>query len=250
MITIDPSKVCYIFDVDGTLTEPRKLIETQHEKALIKWAKNKQCFLATGSDFVKTTEQLTGDLLRCFKLIYCCMGNEVRNNNGECIKKNELLTPEGLLDDLSYFLDKTDFKYKTGNHFEYRTGMLNFSVVGRNASHKQRSEYYKWDKQFLERELIAKFINEKYHTIQCSIGGSISIDIIEKEKDKGQIIRQLNSLGAKKVVFVGDRCFPGGNDHGIVNQLENSDLLYKWYNVDGPKETFALIKEKGIFNLF
>ena len=28
MITIDPNKICYIFDVDGTLTEPRQRMDS------------------------------------------------------------------------------------------------------------------------------------------------------------------------------------------------------------------------------
>ena len=47
MITIDQSRTVYIFDVDGTLTEPRQEITKKHKLILENWIKNKQAFLAT-----------------------------------------------------------------------------------------------------------------------------------------------------------------------------------------------------------
>jgi len=79
------------------------------------------------------------------------------------------------------------------------------------------------------------------------VGGSISIDIITKGKDKGQVINCLENMGAKKIVFVGDRCFPGGNDYGMIRELKKSKLAFEWYNVTTPKETFELLRDNKVF---
>lgn len=247
MITIDQNKVCYIFDVDGTLTEPRQKITKTNLKILKEWINNKQAFLATGSDYPKTIEQLGQKTVDLFNTTFCCMGNEARSPGGSVIRRNHFIVPDELNDDLESVLVDSAYIPKTGRHFETRTGMLNFSIVGRNANQEERKHYSDWDKIHKERIKIANFINKKYKDLEASVGGSISIDIIKRGCDKGQIISHLSNLGPSKIVFLGDRCSPGGNDYGIVRELEKSGIDFSWYNVSGPDETFELIKNDSTF---
>ena len=247
MITIDPNKVCYIFDVDGTLTEPREEMTPSFSNEFLFWSMNKQCYISTGSDFTKTKQQVPWDILDCFKEIFCCMGNEIRTPTGTVIHRSNFTIPKRLEQDLDLLLQSTSFPYKTGNHIEPRTGMVNFSVVGRNATAEQRREYTAWDNIHMERAKIAEFVNQNYPALEASVGGSISIDIIEHGQDKGQTIHYLENAGATKIVFVGDRCEPGGNDHGIIRELEKSNLVSEWYNVSGPEDTLRLIRTNKTF---
>jgi len=247
MITIDPNKICYIFDVDGTLTEPRKQMDNSFSNELIEWMKDKQCFIATGSDYKKTKEQVPDNVLKNFKYTFCCMGNEVRNQAGNVIKKSDFIIPGDLEAYLENVLLWTKYPHKYGNHIEFRTGMVNFSVVGRNATMEQRLEYNKWDNINNERERTAKVINTSFPTLEASVGGSISIDIIQKGCDKGQVVHYLKDAGATKIVFVGDKCYNNGNDYGIIRELQNSDLAFEWYNVEGPSDTLGLIRINEVF---
>ena len=244
----DPQKICFVFDIDGTLTEPREEITNEMFELFSSWSANRQCFVSTGSDFKKTKEQIGQKTLNCFDLIFCCMGNETRDSNGEILRRVNFILENELKSDLDDLLLKSEFPYRAGTHVEPRTGMINFSIVGRDATLEQRKEYFEWDKKHKERESLAIFINNKYPGLEASIGGSISIDIIKKGYDKGQIVHILQDLGAKKIVYVGDRCFPGGNDYGVVRELKKSDLAFEWYNVSGPKDTLRLIKENEIFH--
>ena len=70
MITVDPNKICYVFDVDGTLTEPRLQMSDSMANEFLLWSMQKQCFLATGSDFEKTKEQVPWDIIDCFQNIF------------------------------------------------------------------------------------------------------------------------------------------------------------------------------------
>lgn len=247
MITVDPNKIAFIFDVDGTLTKARQEITKDHKDILESWTSTRECFIATGSDFRKTKEQLGPEVLALFKFTFCCMGNEARNSKGTVVRKNNFMVPEELDYDLREILENSAYIPKTGRHFEVRTGMLNFSIVGRNADLEQRKHYNSWDVQHQERKKIADFINLKYPDLEASVGGSISIDVIQKGHDKGQVINILDNLGIKKLVFVGDRCMPGGNDWGIVRELRKSNIAFEWYNVSGPEETFELIKNNSVF---
>jgi len=58
----------------------------------------------------------------------------------------------------------------------------------------------------------------------------------------------LENAGATKVVFVGDRCNPGGNDYGIIRELQKSDLAFEWYNVAGPADTLRLLRTNKVFD--
>ena len=248
MITVDPNKICYIFDVDGTLTEPRERMTSNFANEFLAWSLTKQCFIATGSDYKKTQEQVPWDVLDCFKNIFCCMGNEIRGELGKTIHKSKFVLPEDLDYDLQQFLKNSKYLTKVGNHIEFRTGMVNFSIVGRNANTEQRKAYSNWDKENQERKMIAEYINKNYPTLNASVGGSISIDIIEEGQDKGQVVHHLENAGATKIVFVGDRCEIGGNDHGVIRELEKSDLAFEWYNVSGPEDTMKLLRTNKVFD--
>lgn len=247
MITIDPNKICYIFDVDGTLTKPRKQMTYNFAREFKLWLEDKQCVVATGSDYKKTKEQVATTVMSHFKYVFCCMGNEVRDSGEKIIHKSKFKIPNELDSYLLKFLHETEFSYKCGHHMEARTGMLNFSIVGRNATMHQRDEYSQWDNLNGERQKISNFINKTFPSLEASIGGSISIDIIEKGSDKGQVVHYLSKAGITKVVFVGDRCHPGGNDHGIIRELKKSDLAFEWYNVEGPEDTLRLIRVNEVF---
>jgi len=248
MIKIDSNKICYVFDVDGTLTDPRKKMTPSFSSEFLSWVENKQAFIATGSDFDKTREQVPKSVLNKFINLFCCMGNELRENDGKIIHKSPFVIPDELNDDLARILENSNYPVKTGNHLEFRTGMVNFSIVGRNANADERRSYNNWDNQNGERKQIADFINKNYPTLNASIGGSISIDILEESCDKGQVIHHLENAGAKKIVFVGDRCYPGGNDWGLIRELKKSNLAFEWYQVDGPAETLALIRINKVFD--
>lgn len=248
MITVEPNNVCYIFDVDGTLTEPRKKMDPSFANEFLSWMKDKQCFLASGSDYNKIREQVPWDILDEFKNLFCCMGNEVRGDHGKVLSKSNFVIPDTLNDELGRILENSPYPVKTGKHLEFRIGMVNFSIVGRNANFAQRAAYNEWDTKTGERDSIANFINNNYPTLNASVGGSISIDILEEGCDKGQVIHHLTNAGASKVVFVGDRCYPGGNDWGIIRELKKSDLAFEWYQVENPQETLALIRVNKVFD--
>lgn len=77
-----PERV-YLFDVDGTLTEPRQLIEPEIEDTFIDWvlSKNKKVYLVTGSDVEKTKEQLSEDLMDACLGVFTCSGNVFRQDD-------------------------------------------------------------------------------------------------------------------------------------------------------------------------
>ena len=192
----------FLFDVDGTLTNPRKQITKSFKCLFLSWMEKQQdcgnkVFLVTGSD-KESDWQLTGSLEVAVK-------NEIRNSvwNGT-----------------------------SGNNIERRIGMANISTIGRDCSQDQRSYYYEWDQQWGEREFICSKLSKSYPEVEFSIGGEISIDIYPKGKDKSQVLNDIDG----ETIFFGDRCIEGGNDFSIATK---SNLFY---NVSGYKEVETILQ--------
>ena len=59
-------------------------------------------------------------------------------------------------------LEESNFPLRTGLHIEERVGMINFSVVGRNATVGERKLYVKYDKEHNERNVIADLFNKEF----------------------------------------------------------------------------------------
>ena len=129
-----------------------------------------------------------------------------------------------------------------GPIFEERSGMVNFTTLGRSAEKEERLKYYKWDQENGERESIAKEIEENFPELEARLGGQISIDIQPKGNNKSLASRWVRDNLGGEIIFVGDKCFKGGNDYDIVlDLLENKDGVF--FQVDNPNETLKLLQD-------
>tara|TARA_R110002012_G_scaffold140115_1_gene297589 strand:- start:2481 stop:3182 length:702 start_codon:yes stop_codon:yes gene_type:complete len=204
----------YIFDVDGTLTPSRGLINPVFKTFFQAFVKKNRVWLISGSDRDKTIEQVGFDIYGSVERCYQNSGNQLYIND-ELKYQYEFELPiqcEGLLE---IFLEKSKYPHRYGNHIEKRNGAVNFSTIGRNCTQEQREHYVEWDNKHQERKEFAWEIRERYIGLDAVVGGEISIDIFEKFKDKGQIVKDIRG----KFEFFGDRLYPGGNDFAIQQEI-------------------------------
>tara|TARA_X000001382_G_C3159051_1_gene175604 strand:+ start:606 stop:1313 length:708 start_codon:yes stop_codon:yes gene_type:complete len=204
----------YIFDVDGTLTPSRNPMDKDFKDFFKKFIKKKRVWLISGSDKDKTIEQVGEDIWKSVERAYQSSGNQLWVK-GKLKYQYEFKTEDYLKELLEMFLDKSEYPHRYGNHIEERPGALNFSVVGRDCTQEQREHYAKWDDKHQERKDFAWEIKERYPWLDAVVGGEISIDIYEKFKDKGQIVKDIRG----KFEFFGDRLYPGGNDFAIQQEI-------------------------------
>lgn len=225
----------YLFDVDNTVTPTRGKIDPEFEELLLSNVENVR--FVTGSDPEKTRYQLGGDLWEN-TIVYQCCGNHVFHY-GEEYYKNPWILPIEIKLFISGFLHSSGFYPKTGEHYEDRVGMCNFSIVGRRATAEQRAEYVKWDNLTNERETIAKAIREAYPEVNATIAGDTGIDIYEHGKGKEQVLNYWFDSG---IYFFGDRTLPGGNDYDLAQAILKKDIG-KVFQVDSWEETYSIVKE-------
>ena len=224
----------YIFDVDGTLTVSRTLIDPKFKEFFLKFINKHDCYLVTGSDYPKTLEQLGEEIMHGVKRSYNCSGNSVWEKGIEVQTADWILSNKAR-DWLSAELFASKFPIRTGTHIEDRPGMVNFSIVGRGSTKEERAEYEVWDKEHTERHKIARRFNDRFtkkENIQAKVAGVTGLDIAPKGKDKRQILSDFNEVA---VCFFGDMMQPGGNDeplgNAIYNRHEEDDevvLVHDW----------------------
>jgi len=248
----DKLKTIYLFDVDGTLTPAKSKMDPQFAKQFFNWQKGKQVYIVSGGSFPRIVDQLGRKITDQMRGVFSCMGNahykKIPDQDGYSswvLKyKNKFVIekPKLFLSELERCVMNSDYHTKTGRHYEERTGMINFSIVGRNATMKERKEYEEYDKEHREREQIVAKLSKKHPEIDFVIGGAVSIDIFNKGNDKGQVVKHLSGkLKTQEVIFVGDRIPFPGNDYSLaeaIKQASAGDVV----QVDCWQDTAALLK--------
>jgi len=216
-------RIIALFDVDGTLTEPRKVVSPETLEYLKKLREKIVIGVVGGSDLAKQKEQL-GDSPNMFD--YCF------SENGLLAYKDGVKLAEASLKDhfgdeklkrllnwvLRYFSD-LDIPVKRGTFIEFRSGMLNVSPIGRNCSREERNEFEKFDLANNIRKDMVEAMRKEFadYNLTFSIGGQISFDIFPQGWDKTYCLRFLAEGEYDEIHFFGDKTFEGGNDYEIYS---------------------------------
>lgn len=230
----------FVFDVDGTLTPSRGKIDPTFKKFFNQFCRSNRVFLVTGSDKPKTVEQIGEDTYNMCHTVYNCNGNDVWQGEKH-IRTNDFILPSHAHEFLSEKLSASSFMLRTGNHFEHRPGMVNFSIVGRNANQQERNAYVHYDIEHNERNTIAKLFNELFPGFEAKVGGETGIDISVKGADKSQIVKDFNK---KDVLwFFGDRLDEDGNDYPLAQVVHHSRQVTGW---KCTMEYLQIFQDQGI----
>ena len=178
-------------------------------------------YLVTGSDKAKTVEQISEPTYNLCKRVYQCSGSDVWDAETNILKSGWTL-PDLARTFLISCEYESPFSLRTGNHIEQRSGMVNFSVVGRNASLYERKQYAEYDAKENERIKIATAFNTMFPDLQATVGGETGIDIAPRGSDKSQILRDFKDDDT--IHFYGDAMFDGGNDKSLADALQKYQL--------------------------
>ncbi len=229
----------FIFDIDGTLTPSRDKMDTHFQSWFLNFQKVYDTYLVTGSDRSKTIEQVGEQVYNSAKRVYNCSGSEVWEQDKK-VHASEWKLPMHVRWWLEKHLEASTFPVKTGLHIEERPGMVNFSIVGRNADRDQRKLYVAWDTERKERIEISKIFEKKFPDIQAKVGGETGIDIFPQGNDKSQILRDFDL--SNEICFFGDRMDDDGNDYPLSTAILEKQLG-KCYCVKDWEHTWKLLKD-------
>jgi len=228
----------FIFDVDGTLTPSRGKMDEKFSQFFFDFCTLNHVYLVTGSDKPKTVEQIGNVIYGMAKRVYNCSGSEVWEGSRQ-IKADEWKIPMHVKSWLEDKLEESSFPLRTGLHIEERSGMVNFSIVGRNATIGERKLYVKHDIASNERNYIAELFNLEFSELIARPGGETGIDISPKGADKSQIINDFDPNDV--LYFYGDRMDPQGNDYPLKKVIIDNDLGFA-VEVSDWKDTWEKLK--------
>jgi len=239
----------YLFDVDGTLTPPKQKAVQIFRRQFFEWLEGKEVYLVSGGSFVRLAEQLSPEVMDRIEGVFACMGNVYYRRKKDEERawfheyEHKFEPSRELLLDLDLEVANSKYPTKTGKHHEGRTGMINFSIVGRNATQDQRDEYAAYDAEHKERQAIVKELRKKHPKCDFVIGGAVSIDIFNKGRDKSQVIREhFKKLSQDAIIhFVGDRIEYPGNDYAIAEAVRKR-VFGNVHPVESWKDTAQLLK--------
>ena len=215
----------FIFDVDGTLTPSRERMDKDFAVWFSHFCEDNEVYLVTGSDRDKTIEQVGEYIYHKCKRVYQCNGNDVweRDRN---IRTNQWTLPEAAHEWLTAQLTECDFSIRTGLHFEHRPGMVNFSIVGRNATLEQRQAWIDYEEWNGNRRKIADEFNAIFLDLDARVGGETGIDISPRGCDKSQIKKDF--WVDDTLWFFGDAIYEGGNDYPLAQVVNNHRKVRDW----------------------
>lgn len=237
-------KKVVLFDMDGTLTEPRQKMDINMEQSLkeIQDA-GFEIGIITGSDMNYIRQQCSGlfDLslvdtskihfLPCNGTKYILNGEmiyeqDMRDYMGEKLWRRLMIIASSLQHQLVL---QNDFPL-TGHFFNYRGSMLNWCPIGRNANLEDREVWNKIDENNKIRRPILNTLKKHIKQdinhygdlaaadveLDVKYGGDTSFDIFPIGWDKTYVLEKTDVFSDyDEIYFIGDRCEPNGNDYEI-----------------------------------
>ena len=247
-----------LFDMDGTLTEPRRSYERKLDAVLSELSTISDIGIVSGSDYKYIKEQmrhfLTNTCMRYDTHVFPCNGTKHYTppdlSSDTFTLKYEVDMREEMGSDCYYELvsillreqakHMSSLPSLTGHFVDCRGSMINWCPIGRNADQQQREAFVQWDTSFNFRSIELLYlanlqrINELGLTVK--LGGDTSFDIFPTGWDKTYCLRHLTDY--EEIWFVGDRCGVGGNDKELYDHLGA-----KAFQTKSPNNTISIIKE-------
>ncbi|XP_052769310.1 uncharacterized protein LOC128209345 [Mya arenaria] len=228
-----------LFDVDGTLTAARKVIEPVMAQFLQELRKKVKVGLVGGSDLVKIAEQMGGDdVIHHFDYVFAENGL-VAYKDGVQIGQQNLLKHMGeeilqrVINFSLQYLSQLTLPAKRGTFIEFRSSMLNICPVGRSCSQAERDEFGIYDQEHKIREKFKAALQKEFAGcgLEFAIGGQISLDVYPTGWNKTFCL-QFVEKDFNNIHFFGDKTFEGGNDHEIFE-----DPRTIGHSVTSPEDT-------------
>ena len=261
-----------LFDMDGTLTEPRKCIAKSMHKMLRYLATDckAEIGIVTGSGMNYIQDQLWPILndvvLKTSVHLLPCNGTEfwpappkphlmhemfLKNDMREEIGNHSFKSLMKILCRLqSEMVQQYEFPL-TGHFISNRQSTINWCPIGRNADNVDREWFVGLDEkngirakfyQKLLEEIRQDLLLDGY--IEAKIGGSTSFDIFPAGWDKTYCLNHFDE-DIYRMWFIGDKCEEGGNDKELYDFLLSADNSFAAQTA-GPEHTMAILTEHVI----
>ena len=233
-----------VFDLDGTLTASKQVIDKEMASLLCSLIKIKKVAIISGASFEQFKKQLIKDL-PCSNLsnlyIFPANGSSMYRNDmnmWSMVYQDSLtdIEKEKINSVLEEVIEGLDEGEKYGDLIEDRESQITISLLGQEAPIEEKKGY---DPSGVKRQKIVDKIKDKLPEFEIYIAGTTSIDITKKDINKAYgINRMMKYLEAEKqdILFIGD-AIDNGNDSSVKKTGVDYRKVKNW------KETEEVIKK-------
>jgi hypothetical protein len=237
-----------IFDLDGTLTPSKSAISPKTARLLVKLLGKMPVAVIGGGHFKQFQKQLVAKMPKTEKgleNLFLFPANStsffrLKSKKWKKIYGYSLPEKEKRKIFLAFEKAFKENKYEKpkkvyGQVIEDRDSQITFSALGQKAPIPEKK---KWNKNKDVRQKLMKSLRKGLPGFEVRSGGLTSIDVTRKGIDKAYGVKKIKSvlkIPIKKMIFVGDALYPGGNDYAA--KKTGIDCL----KVSGPKDTESLI---------
>lgn len=222
------SKKVIMFDLDGTLTKSKAVLDEEMAALLCRLLEKKFVAVMGGGNYPQFKDQFL-KYLKCSEaqlqkllILPVSGGSLYQYKNKEWHREySHTLTAEekkkifGAFEkayhDINYVAPQNTY----GEVIEDRESQITFSALGQKAPlEEKRSWNEKSDIRLKLKAVLEKYLPE----FEVRLGGLTSVDITKKGIDKAYGVEQVAKLLAvskKDIVYVGDALYKGGNDYAV-----------------------------------
>lgn len=250
-------KELIVFDLDGTLTETKSNLKADMSRALVMLLKQKRVAIIGGGTYKQFRKQFVKEL-RCprpllFRLfLFPTTANRFyRYRSGWKkvysfeLSKRERADIKSAFRDVLREIHYVHPKKVYGKVIEDRRTQVTFSALGQDIVAKLGVKGVRLKKEWTKKNTplkltIARLLQKRLPKLEVHAAGYTSIDVTRKGIDKAYGVRQIEKylhVPIRKMLFVGDALFPGGNDYAARR------TGIQCIAVRGPEDTKKIIKK-------
>lgn len=242
------NKKIIAFDVDGTLSLSRSLIDTETADLLGRLINKMKVAIISGGAFADIKRQvldqlnLTPDINKNLILLPTNGGGfyTFTEKWNETLAKKLTPTEKNKIINAIHEVDQADPELRDnkayGLEVQDRESQITYSAIGDHAPVELKRA---WDPDFKKRIKIQITLMKMLPEFEVKIGGLTSIDVTPKGMDKAYgMIELMNYLQLQKtdILFIGDTIYEHGNDFPVAQMGVDS------IQVKGPEETKEVIR--------
>jgi len=250
-----------LFDIDGTLTEPRRVITKDVIEILNELSKLVEIGFITGSGLDYVKEQMwpafERKLIRDNCHILPCNGTQYyipgeTPGTFKAVYRTDMYSTIGhedfqkLMKVLIHYQNKIsaiEDMPLTGHFIQNRGSTINWSPIGRNANNGDRQQFKALDKLNNIRNSYINLVRNDLldagvEDVTIKLGGSTSFDIYPRGWDKTFALQHFST--ETEFWFIGDSCSRDGNDYEIFSFLREHRRAFQ---VEHYKDTIELVED-------
>ncbi|KAJ7634688.1 eukaryotic phosphomannomutase [Roridomyces roridus] len=243
-MSLRPTTCIRLFDIDGTLTPPRRQASQNLLHSLSLLRQHSFIGVIGGSTLSKIRWQLGDDVLDKFDFVFSECGLTAFRD-GQRLGQNETFIRflgeekyKTLVNFILHYIADLDIPIKRGTFVEFRDGLINICPQGHDTTSEEQARFEEYDRIHHVRQTMIAALKTQFPTynLVCAIGGRTSFDMFPRGWDKTYSLRYLTDF--ERIVYFGDKFQPGGNDYEMFH-CERVEAV----EVDGPERTAMFVQD-------